>query len=237
VACPPERRLVRHDVQTFSGGFLTAGAVVEGDKLTLPEGWQGNHSAVHQIVFAALPDDRTVLGLQHCRVGNRRAYLAEVKGMRLNVPNDLYNDFRRTLATANGRTVLGSPAPADEVRNLDSRWVSVEGRLGVVVLHGDSSLHVSRSRQRRGGKYHSLHVEEICAPCRVGTHEAAAGEVILDCAWAVLSGADAAATAEFADRDDSESSGRRSRPARLHERRPAVCPVGQFRRAAGECAD
>ncbi|HAU37741.1 MAG TPA: hypothetical protein DCX07_08500 [Phycisphaerales bacterium] len=202
-ACPPERRLVRHDIQTFPGGFLTAGAVVEGDKLTLPEGWQGSDSAMHQIVFAALPDDRTVLGLQHCRAGNRRAYLAEVKGLRLNVPNDLYNDFRRTLTTTNGRTVLESPAPTNEVMDLDSRWVSVDGRLGAVTLYGAASLHVSRSRQRRGGKYRSLHVEEICAPCRVGTHEAAAGEVILDCAWAVLSGADAQTTAEFAERNST----------------------------------
>lgn len=195
------RRLERHEIRTYEGGFLTYGAVTEGLALAFDEGWKGEQPALHQIVFCALPDGNTVVGLELCRVGAHRAYLVECKGLHLNLPNDLYNGFRRTLATAQGEVLLASPAPEDGVTSLGGRWANHEGRVGVVGVYGAEELVVSRARGRRGGKYASLYVEEICWPARVtrGAHSVDAGATVLDVGWAVLSTVDAAATARCAE--------------------------------------
>jgi hypothetical protein len=77
--------------------------------------------------------------------------------------------------------------------------VNVDGRLGVVGIYGAAALAVSRSAARRGGAYRSLHVEELCWPCRVMPAWADAGATLLDVGWVVLSGAGAEATQAFAD--------------------------------------
>ncbi|NLD73308.1 MAG: hypothetical protein GX649_11395 [Chloroflexi bacterium] len=194
------RRLDRQEIRTYDGGFLTYGAVTEGLALAFDEGWKGEQPALHQIVFCALPDGHTVVGLEHCQVGPHRAYLVECKGLHLHLPNDLYNGFRRTLATAQGEVVLESPAPEDGVLPLGGRWANVEGKVGVVGLYGAEELAVSRARGRRGGKYDSLYVEEICWPAAVtrGAHSVDAGATVLDVGWAVLSSADAGETARCA---------------------------------------
>ena len=63
---------------------------------------------------------------------------------------------------------------------------------------GRTTLAVSRSAVRRGGAYRSLYVDELCWPCRAEPQWADAGATLLDAGWAVLSGADAAATRVFA---------------------------------------
>lgn len=193
------RELRSHAVIEFPGGFLTYGEVREGLNLTVAEGWAGSHALSHRLAFAALPDGQTVLGLQHCRNGEHRAFLAEVQGLLLNVPNDLFSGYRRGLLTAQGRTTLRSPAPREEVLPLGSPWAVVDGCLGVMGLYGAAELSVSRSPVRRGGKYHSLYVEEICYPCRRGTWAADPGETVLDCGWAVVASATAAQMRAFAE--------------------------------------
>jgi hypothetical protein len=84
---------------------------------------------------------------------------------------------------------------------LNSRWANVDDRLGIVGIGGAGSLSISRSSRRRGGAYHSLHVEEVCWHCETVTRMAEPGEVLLDVSWAVLSGVDAAGTRTFAAAD------------------------------------
>lgn len=193
-----QRKLLAHEIRPFDGGFITWGTVKEGMALSLPEGWSGTDSATHQMVFVALPDGHTTVGMSYCRAAARRVYLAEVKGLHLNVPNDLYNGFARTLHTASGSRVLTSPPARGEVLGTGSVWANVDGRLGVVGLYGGEEISVYRSPNRRGGKFASLYVEELCYPCRAQTHDLPAGAVILDAAWAALSGVSADQTARFA---------------------------------------
>jgi hypothetical protein len=191
---PPGRKLIGYSTDTFAGGFVTCGAVIEGAEVDLAEGWTGHDLAAHHIAFAALPDGRTVVGLELIRLGNARALVRSVKGLHLNIPNDLYNEFTRTIMSEAGATVFASPPSRDEVVGLGGRWANVEGRLGVVGLYGAEELALSRSAQRRGGDYHSLFVDELCWPGISTPRWADAGTVLLDVGWAVLSGADADAT-------------------------------------------
>jgi hypothetical protein len=197
---------VTHTIRTYDGGFVTWGLVHEGVNLTLAEGWHGPRasdgeaSAYHQLVFIALPDGHTVLGLQHCRTADYRTYVAEVKGLHLNLPNDLYNHFERRLVTDQGTMRLESPPPYDYVVNLKSRWANVDERLGVIGLYGAEHLVVDRSKARRGGKYASLYVDEVCFHHVYGPQAIAPNRVILDVGWAVLSDVDSTQTRHFAQR-------------------------------------
>ncbi|AHF91157.1 hypothetical protein OPIT5_14010 [Opitutaceae bacterium TAV5] len=198
------RRVNRYHVDAFDGGFVTCGSVYEGTDLILAESWSGTDSALHQIAFAALPDNHTVVALQYCRMGNRRGYVAAIKGLHLNVPNDLFNDYHRRFFSQSGELELASPAAAEEVLSLGSRWANIENRIGVVGLHSPdrsseaNTLSVHRAPHRRAGALRSLHVEHLCWPCVIGPKKFEAGETILDVGWAVLSSVDAKQTAAFA---------------------------------------
>ncbi|HWL54077.1 MAG TPA: hypothetical protein VNQ90_16665 [Chthoniobacteraceae bacterium] len=195
----PSRKLDGYAVASFPGGFLTRGRLVEGADLFLLEGWKGSDAAHHALVFAALPDERTVVGLQFCRTTPQRyTLLKTVKGLHLNLPNDLYNGFQRRLETGAGPLTLEAPAPREERLDLGSRWACIEGELGVVGIAGAEELSIHREPLRRGGTFESLHVEEVCFPAEVEPRLVAPGTVVLDAAWAVLSGADATETAGVA---------------------------------------
>lgn len=191
------RRVGNYHVDTFPGGFVTCGSIIEGTDLVLAESWSGTDSATHQIAFAALPDDHTVVALQFCRMGDRRGYIAAVKGLHLNVPNDLYNDHHRHLKTAQGDLLLTSPAAREELVSLHSRWAGVEDRVGVIGLYGADTLTIHRNAERNAGNLRSIYAETICFPGAIGPFKVEAGEIILDAGWAVLSSANAAQTEAF----------------------------------------
>jgi len=204
------RRLTYCRIDEFQGGFVTCGAVMEGVDVVIPEGWRGKESAEHRMIFAALPDEHTCIGLQFCRTVGHRTYVAEVKGLHLNLPNDLFNGFQRRLTTAEGDLSLECPSARGCVLELDGRWANVEGRIGVVGIYGADRLCVHRSRKRRGGKYESLYVDEICFPCEIGTRAVDARAVVLDVGWAVLSGVGSDATRRFARRCEWSDAGERA---------------------------
>jgi len=198
------RRLLHYWVRGIEGGFLTCGAVMEGMNLE-GESLKMGDMARHDIAFAALPDGHTVVGLERVTIGPKRAWIVELKGLHLNIANDVYNRFRRDIRSPAGlRTLLG-PAARDENIALGGRWANVDGRLGAALLYGAEELVLSRSAQRRGGRYRTLHVEELCAPCRSGAFPAEPGETVLDLGWAALASADADATAAFAARAARET--------------------------------
>jgi len=181
------RRLLRQEVQPFESGFATWGAIAEGVDLQIAEGWHADRSATHQVAFVALPDGHTVVGLQFCQTDAHRTYASEVKGLHLNLPNDLFNGFRRQIWTEGGVMTLRAPAEAECVVSLKSSWACIEGRVGVARLYGDESLVVHRVPSRRGGKYASLYVDQICLGCTIGVRALNPGTVIIDCGWVVLS--------------------------------------------------
>ena len=97
-----------------------------------------------------------------------RTYLSEVKGLKLNVPNDLFNDYVRTVATAGGPIRLDGRAQG--LRELVGNWLCVDGRIGVVGLYGGESITIYQAGRRRASGYgDSLYYDEVCFPCFVGT--------------------------------------------------------------------
>jgi hypothetical protein len=186
------RRLLRYYIETFEGGFATCGAVMEGVDIRVDEGARCTDQAVTHLAFAALPDGRTCVGLQLVVAAeDRLGYLVELKGLHLNIANDCFNDFRRTLRGTSGEHILSAPPVPDETHALGSTWLAVDDVLGVAVLYGSQSLLVDRSTLRRGGRYRSLFVEEVCSSVFRGIRPTQPGEVLVDVGFAVLTGATA----------------------------------------------
>jgi len=191
----------RFRIGEFDGGFATIGQITEGKCVEMAEGWRGEDLARHRLAFVALPDGHTVVGLQHCVAGGKRIYLREAQGMHLNIPNDLFNGFRRTVAGEAGEVVLESPAPRDELVDLHSRWVNVDGRIAAIGLYGAESMSVRRTPERCAGKYKSLFLEQLAWSARLGSFDVDAGADILDVGWLVVSAVDAAQSAAMAARN------------------------------------
>ena len=192
-----KRKVIRHEQALFDGGFITTGVMADSTRAVLPEGWTAKEQAAHHYAVAALPDERTVVVMEWCRLGVR-TYLAEIKGLKLNVPNDLFNGFSRRYAGAGGEQVVEGTGAG--VRALDSRWACVDDTIGAVGIYGAESLFLYQAGVRRAaGHGDSLYYDELCFPCAMGTMALDPGAVVLDCASAVLSGADATETRRVAE--------------------------------------
>ncbi|MFH1024047.1 MAG: hypothetical protein V1809_11760 [Planctomycetota bacterium] len=190
------RRLLAHHVRSFDGGFVTCGAVMEGVNVTIDEGASCTDQAVTHIAFAALPDGRTCLCLQYVvAAADRVAYFAEIKDLHVAVPNDLFNGFRRTVWSSAGKTVLASPPERSEALEFHGGWLNIDDCLGVVALYGGNGLLIDRSASRRGGRYPSIFVEEVCLHIQNRVTRCRSGEVLADIGFALLSGATAESTA------------------------------------------
>lgn len=193
------RRILRHHVEQFDGGFVTTGAIMEGVDISLAESFHETDSAINQMAVAALPDGHTLVALQHCRMGERRGYVARIQGLRVNIPNDLFNGFARKVTSASGEYELLAP-PADEsIVELESRWANIENRLGAIGLYGADSMRIHRSPERRSGAMQTLYIEQLCWPLVIGPQKFEAGEMILDAGWLCLSSVDAGITQATAE--------------------------------------
>lgn len=190
------RRLLAHVVRPFAGGFAACGSVMEGVGIALDEGASCTDQAVTHLAFVALPDERTCVGIQLViAASDRVGWLVELKGLHLNVPNDMYNGSIRRIVSAGGERVLESPPASDEVIEAGGAWVNVDDVVGVSLLSGGDGLWIDRSSERRGGRYRTLFVDEICSCVERGPRRIRPGEVLIDCAFAVVSGTSAAETA------------------------------------------
>jgi len=170
--------------------------VLEGVDVRVDEGAACTDQALSHIAFAALPDGRTCLGIQTVVAAvDRVGWTSIVKSLHLNIPNDLFNGSQRRLVTAQGERLFTSPPSADEVVELHSPWVSIDDRLGVVALFGGDGLRLDRSTQRRGGRYASLFVDELCLDVRSGAVRVLPGSLLVDVGFAVLAGANGKMTA------------------------------------------
>lgn len=188
------RKLLRSSVQAFPGGFATWGAVAEGIDLSLLEGWRGTDSAIHQMLFVALPDDHTVVGLQHCRTGQAYTQVTRICGLQFNLINDFYNQSRRLLITDAGETSLLSPATQTEVQTISGNWMNLENQVGLVGLYGSESFFITRNSIPGDGAFPSLHLEEIGYPRHDGARLLPPGTLVLDSGWMVLASVNAAGT-------------------------------------------
>lgn len=160
-----QRRVVGYTLDTFTGGFVSAGRIEEGRGLTVAEGWhQKNAVADSWLAVAALPDDATVLGLHFSRARGLRPPLLSAHALNLLLPDDVHSVQRRS------------------IDHITARHLRVDGRLDVLAEQELSVVPVPASAD---SGLRSLGVQQIRAGARYGTYWVGAGETILDCAWLI----------------------------------------------------
>ena len=195
-------KLGDHREWTFPGGFLTIGDfVIHGGGHM--EG-QGEEDLARQWqVQCALPDDATVVGLQYAK-SLRRAYLKSVKGLRLLVPNDIFNQSRRKYVVGGEEFFLTGPSDREEILRNGASWLNVDDCLGVVGLYGADQLSILRPGPRNienhamgGIRVGNLHADEICYPIHLGLRDFDHGATLYDIGFAVMAGADRWQAADF----------------------------------------
>jgi len=84
---------------------------------------EGGPTAIRRYLYA-LPDDQGMVILQRARVFARTG-LSEVKGLFLQIPNDLFNGNRRTYASEAGVFELEGCSGTLEVRPISGDWLAI----------------------------------------------------------------------------------------------------------------
>ncbi|MFZ2657803.1 MAG: hypothetical protein WAX69_22915 [Victivallales bacterium] len=193
-----------HGEHMFKGGFLTYGISEVRSEMQLSEGEAPkDKEAIQKSVFAALPDDTTVVGMHYAKTITR-TFLRSVKGITLMMPNDIFNRKSRTYCTESGTLKLKGLPPKAEDLKVNSSWINIDGCLSVIGLYGADSMYVSRPGERQIGLRHKpfaggmLYADEICYPCINQTSSFDAGQTIMDIAFIVQSGVSPKETAASA---------------------------------------
>jgi hypothetical protein len=199
--------VLRHQETLFPDGFATCGRLRWKSEKLYAEGEPDVEMAVEDLAVAALPDGVTLVGLQRCRA-LCRVFLTEVKGLLLQIPNDVFNGSQRLYTWADGGVSLrGRDGQASLWTAAD--WLCVDGRLGVAALYGGplTLLHPADARitiKAYPWQVHThvaggfLFVDQVCMVCADTLASYAAGALLFDIGFAVLAGANTQQTAQFA---------------------------------------
>lgn len=163
-------------IDRFAGGFVNCGSYRWFALDNPAEGSKPEETARTQIVFAALPDDATVVVLQQVRT-LKPVYLNEVAGLFLNVPNDIYNGSLRTYQIAGSECRIagagGKQPPEMETIHCGER-LGIEGRMEIRAIYG-GELKLQRPGKRLvnlaknaplhySGEGANLYCDLVCLP-------------------------------------------------------------------------
>lgn len=182
------RLLDSYEIKSFAGGFLTWGALFEGGLVRLGEGWSGEKLCRHQVVFCALPDGHTVIGLEWAEVANIRAWFHRATGLGFDLPNDLFNGFTRVLETPEETWELRRDHNPVEVEcMLHTQSLRIDKRIGISGVYGGNGFLLERPKGRSAGTYNSLYLESLHYGGRGKHFWADPAENVLDCGWMVAS--------------------------------------------------
>ncbi len=201
------QRLESHSGRSFEGGFITWGSTIAYTEGLLAEGKDAEDLARSQIVCVALPDDTHMVVLQHARALDRRVFVTAVKGLQLLIPNDVYNENRRSYYHAGGVHHLQGYGSRRETVPFSASWANADDRLGVIGVYGADRLYLHRPGRRQIGLKQSLRFEEpegtlyadeICGPMALGLQSLEPNETILDTGFVLQAGMSHADTARYA---------------------------------------
>ena len=197
-----EQEYVTHQDRCFPGGFVTSGITAVFSNDFAAEGQHKEILAYKDIAAAVLPDDESMIVIQYAKTP-MRAYMTHLKGIYLNVPNDIYNGCTRTYYTEKDALRIDGAPGKKETVDLGSEWVNIDDAMSLTKVYGEGSLTVNRPGKRQigikrdrdasvdgggSGDIGMLYCDEICAPYYEGRIERDRGSVLLDNAFVVKAG-------------------------------------------------
>ncbi|MCL2478885.1 MAG: hypothetical protein FWF22_05245, partial [Treponema sp.] len=179
--------IIGHREQTFPGGFITSGSTICYSDNFVAEGQTREDVANKIVAFAALPDEKTVLGIQYA-VSPNRIYGSMIKGIFWHIPNDIFNNCRRRIKCEKGQFMLRGGHWADRKETLQAgHWINADGETGlvsslplVIVRNGKRQIGITSQPDTNG----TLYTEEICAPYEERNRWYERGEILIDVSFA-----------------------------------------------------
>ncbi len=123
-------RVIKHKELLFDGGYLTFGQTASESRRFYCEGYRQDTPAIKTLAFAALPDDATVLCLQHA-ISPNRIFMRSYASLMLHIPNDVYNNNTRHYYFKDSDIVLTGGRNAKEQDILFGNWLNVDGKMGI----------------------------------------------------------------------------------------------------------
>lgn len=155
--CMVKAEIVKSKIDRFEGGFISVGQYYWVATNNPAEGTDIERTALARIVFAVLPDDATVIVLQQAQAA-KPVYLVETAGLYLNIPNDLYNDGKRTYHINGNNCVRagagGIEKPDAETIECGDR-LCIDERINVQAIYG-GSLMLRRPGVRHVNLHHNV---------------------------------------------------------------------------------
>lgn len=199
---------IAHTERLFEGGFITTGTINRLAEQFVAEQQKPEVTATVKTVFAALPDDATTVVMQYAYTHNR-TYLKTVKGLKLNIPNDVYNDFTRTYFYDNLEKIAEGVDGNEKVLTVHGNWINIDNALSVIKGYGPSKLSVYRPGRRKTGIRSVLYGKDtenlcsdvVCGTLRLAPSWADKGEVLLDEGAVVIAGMTVKKTKELAEKN------------------------------------
>ena len=143
-------KVMRKDVVVFEGGALTSGCYDICEDIYITEGENEKVLARVNLLYALLPDSRTALLIQHA-ICPRRASIEEVRGLFLQIPNDIWNNNSRSYTwESDSRTLSGFGADMETI-NIPSNWIDIDKSIYLERIYGPEGFSIFRPGHRQIG--------------------------------------------------------------------------------------
>lgn len=145
--CTFTARRLSETMDRFPGGFLVAARYRWEGANDPAEGSETETVAEGQTVYAALPDDATVIILQRA-VKTGAGYVREIAGLNLSIPNDIYNNHIRSYSIhGQEHRLAGAGECALEETIPCGDRLGIDGKLELHALYG-GGLQLRRPGKR-----------------------------------------------------------------------------------------
>lgn len=185
------QKVLSHGGTRFPGGFVTWGKTSAFSETMVAESQFPENTALHYTAFSALPDNSSIIAIQKAVNPRQRIFTRAVKGIFLQIPNDIFNDNRRKYFFENGSIEAKTPPGTEETIELKSSWVNIDNKLFLARIPARKDLTIFRPKERQIGikKYPAeehpfpggmLYADELCAPCLTGLKSFNAGDVLYE---------------------------------------------------------
>lgn len=169
--------------------FVHCGSVTYVESQPYGEGEGHYPVAESRFAVAAPPDGRSMLLLERVVVLKESTF-DRVIPVNLQIPNDLYNGFRRSYRAERECRETAALPDAAETIDTGCRKLTIEGRLTVAALGGVESLWIFRPAEREAALLHapalkSLYIETVGGDAGAPFRRYPAGTVLADTATAL----------------------------------------------------
>ena len=139
---------VEHQEKGFTGGFAAKGTFHIKTTHFLAEQQKDEIAAKLTAVCVALPDDATMVVMQYA-VSPQRIYVMEAKGILLNVPNDVYNDKKRTYYYDGESHLISGVSGKEECLEIKGNYINVDDILSVYGVMAKRAISFTEPEKER----------------------------------------------------------------------------------------